>query len=76
MLTLLSTSQTTAATLMCILALINLTLPTALTPVAPAVVQAASTIIPIPMDLANLPAFLEVYKAHAATDAKAETEDF
>ncbi|KAG5640850.1 hypothetical protein DXG03_006823 [Asterophora parasitica] len=81
MLTLLSTSQTTAAALACVLALVNLTLLMALTPVTPAVVQtspsmvqAATAAIPLPMDLSNLPAFLKAYKAQAAADVKAETE--
>ncbi|KAG5640034.1 hypothetical protein DXG03_001609 [Asterophora parasitica] len=67
--TLLSTSQTTAVALMCVLALIDSTLPTALNSAAPAMaqtspsmVQAATTAIPLPMDLSNLPAFLEAYK--------------
>ncbi|KAG5640205.1 hypothetical protein DXG03_000578 [Asterophora parasitica] len=69
--TLLSTSQTTAATLMHILALVNLTLLTASTPVAPIVVQAATATIPLPTDLSNLPTFLEAYKVQAAADVKA-----
>ncbi|KAG5639163.1 hypothetical protein DXG03_003826, partial [Asterophora parasitica] len=79
--TLLSTSQTTATALMHILALVNLTLPTALTPATPAVVQtspsmtqAATTAISLPKDLSNLPTFLEAYKGQATADMKAETE--
>ncbi|KAG5640965.1 hypothetical protein DXG03_006519 [Asterophora parasitica] len=74
MLTLLSTSQTTATALTCILALVNSTLPTALTPVAPTVVQAATAMISLPTDLANLPTFLKAYKVQATADTKAETE--
>ncbi|KAG5640088.1 hypothetical protein DXG03_001260 [Asterophora parasitica] len=79
--TLLSTSQTTAAALMHILALVDSTLLTALTPVAPAVVQtspsmvqAAAAMIPLSTDLSNLSAFLKAYKAQATADAKAETK--
>ncbi|KAG5642803.1 hypothetical protein DXG03_002108 [Asterophora parasitica] len=79
--TLLSTSQTTAIALACVLALIDLTLLTASNSAAPAVVQmspsmaqAATTAIPLPTDLSNLPAFLEAYKMQAATDAKVEIQ--
>ncbi|KAG5639819.1 hypothetical protein DXG03_003331 [Asterophora parasitica] len=79
MLTLLSTSQTTAVALACVLALVDLTLLTASNSAAPAVVQispsvaqAATAAIPLPMDLSNLPAFLEAYKAWAAANAKVE----
>ncbi|KAG5639923.1 hypothetical protein DXG03_002360 [Asterophora parasitica] len=61
MLTLLSTGQTTAAALMHVLALVDLTLLMALISVTPAIVQATTITIPIPTDLANLPAFLEAY---------------
>ncbi|KAG5640068.1 hypothetical protein DXG03_001346 [Asterophora parasitica] len=81
MLTLLSTSQTTAVALTCILALVNSILLMALNSATPAVaqtspsvVQAATTMIPLPTDLSNLPAFLEAYKVQATTDAKAEIE--
>ncbi|KAG5635639.1 hypothetical protein DXG03_005277 [Asterophora parasitica] len=81
MLTLLSTSQTTAITLVHVLALVNPTLLTASSSAIPAVVQmspsmvqAAATAIPLPTDLSNLPAFLEAYKVQATTDAKAEIE--
>ncbi|KAG5641995.1 hypothetical protein DXG03_003824 [Asterophora parasitica] len=70
--TLLSTSQSTAMALTCIL--IDLTLLTALIPATPAVVQATTATTPLPTDLANLPAFLESYKVQAATDVKAEAE--
>ncbi|KAG5639386.1 hypothetical protein DXG03_003765 [Asterophora parasitica] len=79
--TLLSTSQTTAATLAPILALVNSTLLIALTPVTPAmvqtspsIVQAATATIPLSTDLSNLPAFLKAYKVQATTNAKAETK--
>ncbi|KAG5639845.1 hypothetical protein DXG03_002943 [Asterophora parasitica] len=81
MLTLLSTSQTTAAALAHVLALVDLTLLMASTPVAsavvqtsPSMVQATTATIPLPPDLSNLPAFLEAYKVQAAANAKAETE--
>ncbi|KAG5639987.1 hypothetical protein DXG03_001933, partial [Asterophora parasitica] len=61
--------QTTATALVHILALINLILLTASTPVSPAMVQAspsmvqaATAAIPLPTDLANLPTFLKAYK--------------
>ncbi|KAG5640210.1 hypothetical protein DXG03_000550 [Asterophora parasitica] len=41
---------------------------------SPSMTQAAITAIPLPMDLSNLPAFLEAYKVQAAIDAKAEIE--
>ncbi|KAG5640273.1 hypothetical protein DXG03_009560, partial [Asterophora parasitica] len=70
--TLLSTSQTTAVTLMCVLALVDSILLMASNSAASIVAQAATAEIPLPTDLSNLPAFLEAYKAQAATDAKAE----
>ncbi|KAG5641369.1 hypothetical protein DXG03_005385 [Asterophora parasitica] len=79
--TLLLTSQTTTATLLHILALVDSTLLMASNSAAPTVVQmspsmaqAAATAIPLPTDLSNLPAFLEAYKVQAATNAKAEIE--
>ncbi|KAG5640640.1 hypothetical protein DXG03_007699 [Asterophora parasitica] len=79
--TLLSTSQTTTVALACILALIDSTLPMASNSAAPAVVQmspsmaqATTAVIPLPMDLSNLPAFLEAYKVQANANAKAEIQ--
>ncbi|KAG5634449.1 hypothetical protein DXG03_005883 [Asterophora parasitica] len=81
MLTLLTTSQSTAAALAHVLDLVDLVPLTASISVTPGVaqtfpsmVQATTTMIPLPTDLSNLPAFLEAYKAQAAADAKAETE--
>ncbi|KAG5640127.1 hypothetical protein DXG03_001011 [Asterophora parasitica] len=78
--TLLSTSQTTAVTLMHVLALVDSTLLMASNSATPAVqtspsmAQATTAVILLPMDLSNLPAFLEAYKVQATADAKAEIQ--
>ncbi|KAG5639905.1 hypothetical protein DXG03_002511, partial [Asterophora parasitica] len=71
--TLVTTSQSTAAALACVLALLDLAPMTTLLLAAPAVVQAATSSIPLPMDLASLPAFLKSYKVQVVADTKVET---
>ncbi|KAG5640849.1 hypothetical protein DXG03_006822 [Asterophora parasitica] len=79
--TLLSTSQTTAAALAHVLALVNSTPLTAsnsataaVVQMSPSMAQATTAAIPLPTDLSNLPTFLEAYKVQAAANAKAEIE--